>query len=80
MSFPLDPQRRRGTLASVIQGRRFWIVRLLVGVVMFGVLLLGVRPELENRWLRLTVTCVAFVVLGLAIRPLPKRQGTRVAP
>ena len=37
--------------------------RLVIGIVIFGVLM-GLRPEIESRWVRSITAGIAFVVLG----------------
>ena len=48
------------------------VVRLVVGVVVFG-LLMGMRPGFESRWARSLVAGVAGAVLAVCILPMRKR-------
>ncbi len=51
------------------------ILWLILGAAVFGILM-GLRPELPNHWLRSFVAGIAFVVLGTTIyRMKPKKQA-----
>jgi hypothetical protein len=48
-------------------------IRLVVGIVIFGVLM-GLRPEFGSRWTRCLVAGIAGAVLASCVLPLTRRK------